>query len=153
MTPEMEQKNKLIKELLNGTITALKAVVPVEANIKGPKLLNENLHLGYGVLIGFVGDVKGKIVIKGDESVFGELGQVMFGMPLEGEMLASFTGEFGNMLAGSLATSIAKNGFQTDITSPTVMQGNTILSGFKRAIALPVAYDNMGDLEIYILLD
>ena len=51
------------------------------------------------MLIGITGDVKGLLVLEGNEIVFGGIGEAMFGMPLEGEMLGSFSGELGNMIA------------------------------------------------------
>lgn len=47
----------------------------------------------------------------------------MFGMELEGEMLASFSGELGDMLTGSNSTQIMNSGVKTNITAPTIMQG------------------------------
>ena len=51
----------------------------------------------------------------------------MFGMSIEGEMIESFTGELGNMVAGNLCTILEKNGLILDISPPTVMTGHEIL--------------------------
>ena len=37
----------------------------------------------------------------------------MFGMSIEGEMIESFTGELGNMVAGNLCTVLEKNGLNS----------------------------------------
>jgi len=152
MELSVEKRGDLAEELLNGTMAALKVVVPVPLMVDQIEEQTSHLELTYGVLIGFAGDIKGNLVIKGDREVFSKLGEKMFGMPLEGEMLLSFSGEFGNMLAGSLATFISHKGFETDITAPTVLQGNTYLSGHEKSICLPIRYDDIGKLDIYLML-
>ena len=77
----------------------------------------------------------------------------MYGMSLEGEMLVSFSGELGNMIAGTLSTSIGTKGIQTWITAPTVMQGNTVLSGYEKAVNIPIDIASYGRLEIFLLMD
>ncbi|WP_284139224.1 MULTISPECIES: chemotaxis protein CheX [unclassified Virgibacillus] len=146
-------KGQIITALLNATVVGLKTVVPVNHQLSKPELLGNSLHLQYGVLIGVTGDVKGKLIFAGDTNLFAKLGEGMFGMPLEGDMLASFSGELGNMLAGSIATTIAKDGIQTDITAPTIMQGKTTLSGYEKALHLTTNFENTGVMDIYLLLD
>lgn len=148
----VETRNKAIKELLNGMFVALKTVVPIEQEISKPQLLKEKVDLQFGVLIGITGDVKGQLVITGDKGTFASIGETMYGMPLDGEMLASFSGELGNMLAGRLSTIVAENGVHTDITSPTILEGNTHLSGYKQALKVNVRYDRFGETDIYLLL-
>ncbi|WP_188455881.1 chemotaxis protein CheX [Virgibacillus oceani] len=153
MTITMDKRNKIVKDLLNGTYVSLKTVVPIKHEISKPQLLGKALHTNFGVLIGITGDVRGKLVLSGDTAVFGSIGEKMFGMPLEGEMLASFSGELGNMLAGSLSTNIVEEGINTDITSPTIIQGDTSLSGYRQALHVTVGFDAVGDMDIYLLLD
>lgn len=62
----------------------------------------------------------------------------MFGIALEGDMLESFSGELGNMIAGNLSSNIYQQGINMDITPPTVMVGQTKLYGFHKAVLLPV---------------
>jgi len=77
----------------------------------------------------------------------------MYGMQLDGAMLESFTGEFGNMIAGNLCTYVAEQNLELDITPPTVMVGHTKLFGFKHAFNLPVIADGIGDLTILLTID
>lgn len=149
----MEQRNKAVMELLNGTYTAIDAVIPVEHSISKPKLLKEAIHIEFGVLIGIVGDIKGKLMLAGSLEVFGAIGESMFDMALEGEMLTSFSGELGNMLAGRLSTTIVEKGINTDITSPTIMEGNTKLSGYNQALNVTVTFEAIGSMDVYLLLD
>ena len=106
-----------------------------------------------GVLIGLVGDLKGRIIIDGTPATFGAIGAAMFGMPLEGEMLESFTGELGNMLVGNLCTHSSSQGLELDITPPTVMVGTTKLYGFQQAFCLPATIENIGQINILYTID
>ena len=150
MSIAIEEGSNSITYLLNGTITAFKNIVPINHEFLKPKLLGQSLYLQYGVLIG---PVRGKLILAGDSPAFGAIGASMFGMPLEGEMLASFSGELGNMIAGSLSTVIVENGINTDITSPTILSGEATLSGYEKAIQLTAILDDVGEMEIYLLLD
>ncbi|WP_162356354.1 chemotaxis protein CheX [Metabacillus mangrovi] len=72
------------------------------------------------VEIGVIGEVEGRLLIEGNEEVFKEMGVALYGMNLEGEMLSSFIGEFANMVAGQVATSLSSKGMAMDITPPRV---------------------------------
>lgn len=153
MTITSIERNRLITVLLNSTYTSIKSVVPINYQMSKPSLLDKTLNLQFGVLIGVTGGIKGRIILAGEPAVFGSIGEMMFGMNLEGEMLASFSGELGNMLAGRISTTIVENGIKTDITAPTIMEGDTTLSGSEKAIKTTAAFDDVGDLDIYLLLD
>ena len=100
--------SKHIQTILNGTIQSLKSVIPIPMEIKSPSLMVQPFEQKeMAVLIGIIGDVKGRIIIDSSAEFFSAIGATMFGMPLEGEMLESFTGELGNMVAGNLCTSVA----------------------------------------------
>src|SRR5690625_2561875 len=111
-----KNRNQSVKEILNGTFASLKIVVPLEHTISKPKILTNFVPLQFGVLIGITGDIRGKLVFSGEKTIIGSIGELMYGMPLEGDMLYSFGGELGNMIAGGLSTIIAESGFNTDIT-------------------------------------
>jgi len=153
MSVQTEGRNKAVTKLLNGTLSSIKTVIPIQFDVKKPKLFRQDFHLYFGVLIGITGDIKGRLVFTGDPETFGSIGKVMFGSPLEGEMLASFSGELGNMIAGGLSTKIAKSGTDINITSPTIMEGDTKLSGYGQALELAVLFENTGQLNTYLLLD
>lgn len=139
--------------LLQGTYLSMQRIIPIHLKMEELKQLETSLPLQFGVLIGITGDVRGKLILTGNKKVFGAIGQSMFGMPLEGEMLASFSGELGNMIAGGLSTNLVKKGIRTDITAPTIMQGEASLSGHAAAHQLSVAVERVGELETYLLLD
>lgn len=147
-----EEKNIRIKGLLNGTYESIKAVIPVENDISKPIIVNETMALQFGVLIGMTGDIKGQIILEGEPHLFGGLGESMYGMPLEGEMLNSFSGELGNMIAGQLSTIVSSKDINMDITSPTIVYGDVRLAGYKHVIKLTVALETLGEMYIYLLL-
>lgn len=149
----IESKNKLITDLLNGTYSSLKTIMPVHHEMKKPRLLKQTLHLQFGVLIGMTIDVKGKLILAGDSTLFSSIGESMYGIPLEGDMLLSFSGELGNMIAGGLSTHLVTCGIKTDITSPTIIQGNVIISNNQKALQMTAVFENREELDIYLLLD
>ncbi|OEH92980.1 chemotaxis protein CheX [Bacillus solimangrovi] len=143
-----------ITHVLNGTIDSVNTIIPAKLDISKPSMTTQPLQQSsIGVLIGMTGDVRGRIVIVSDEPTLSNVGELMFGMPLEGEMLQSFTGELGNMLAGNIATNISSKGMTTDITPPTVMVGETKMYGFDRAFRVPVKVEDKGELHIILMLE
>ena len=146
--------SKHIQTILNGTIQSLKSVIPITMDIKSPSLMVQPfVQKEMGVLIGIIGDIKGRIIIDSSAETFSAIGATMFGMPLEGEMLESFTGELGNMIAGNICTSVASSGVEIDITPPTVIVGTSRLYGFQHAFKLPVVIENIGELTIILTID
>ena len=145
---------KQVTDILNGTIDSVKSVFPFEISIGNPSLFTQpySQH-SMGVLIGMTGDVRGRLIIDGDEGTFGKIGQGMFGMTLEGEMLESFAGELGNMIAGSLSTSISKQEIDMDITTPTVLVGQAKIYGFEKAFRLPITIQSAGNIVILLIIE
>ncbi len=145
---------KNITDLLNGTIESVKSVLPFDIKVDKPSILTQPLtQHKIGVLIGMTGDVRGRVIIDGDDEIFCKIGESMFGMVLEGEMLESFAGELGNMIAGNLSTTMAQKGFEMDITPPTVFVGQTKVYGFQRAFRLQVHIGNQGFLEFVLMVE
>ncbi len=145
---------KSVTNILNGTIESVKAVLPLDISIEKPNIFTEPYtQHSIGVLIGMTGDARGRIIIDGDEIVFGKIGEAMYGMALEGEMLESFAGELGNMIAGSLSTFISQKGINMDITPPTVLVGQTKVYGFSKAFRLPIEITNVGSILIVLMVE
>ena len=153
MTAKSLERSKAVTELLNCTLSSLNSVVPMDYQTKKPQLMKQDFHLAFGVLIGITGDIKGKLVLTGKPLTFGSIGETMFGMKLEGDMLISFSGELGNMIAGGLSTNLSEGGIDINITAPTTMHGDTTLSGYKQALEVPIIFDRAGEMNIYLLLD
>lgn len=149
----MNEISGLVTHLLNGTFQSLDSVIPLKHTISKPILLEEPLPISFGVLIGMTGNIKGKLVIDGDRTVFASIGERMFGTPLEEEMLKSFTGELGNMIAGGLSTNIAQQGIRIEITAPSVIEGSSQITGFKRAIYIPIQFNDKTSFDLSLLMD
>ncbi|MFD1037057.1 hypothetical protein ACFQ3N_01270 [Virgibacillus byunsanensis] len=85
MSVTLQERSKYIKDILNGTFTSLKTVVPINHNVSKPKLLENHLAIPFGVLIRITGDIKGKLILAGNSTMFASIGETMFGMTLKGE--------------------------------------------------------------------
>ncbi|MGG3843788.1 chemotaxis protein CheX [Anoxybacillus kestanbolensis] len=143
-----------ITTILNGTIESIRSVIPLTMAIDKPSLFTQPFtQMSISVLIGITGDLRGRLMIEGHETMFGNIGETMFGMPLEGEMLKSFTGELGNMIAGNLATIVSQKGITIDITPPTVLVGQTKIYGFDKAFRVPIHFENKGELQLILTID
>lgn len=142
------------KSILNSTIQSLKSVIPLEMNFLSPTILPEPFEQKeLSVLIGIIGDIKGRIILDASSDCFAAIGSNMFGMPLAGDMLESFTGELGNMIAGNLCTLVGANNLEIDITPPTVIVGTSKLYGFHQAFKLPVEILEIGELTVILTID
>jgi chemotaxis protein CheX len=143
-----------VTDILNSSIEALKGVIPLYIDVLQPSLLTEPFSQHkIGVLIGITGDVRGRMIIDGEEECFQSLGASMFGMPLEGEMLESFAGELGNMIAGNLATLLVQAGHTLDITPPTVIVGQSKMYGFEKPLKLPIVIENVGHFLVILMIE
>lgn len=146
--------SKNVQMILNGTITSLTSVIPVKLDVLAPSLTVQPYEQKeLSVLIGLIGGIKGRLIIDTSIEAIGTIGQAMFGMTIEGEMIESFTGELGNMVAGNLCTILEKDGLTLDISPPTVMVGTTKFFGFKQAFKLPVVLEGGTKLTVLLTID
>ncbi|WP_227395316.1 chemotaxis protein CheX [Jeotgalibacillus aurantiacus] len=142
---------KVMNEMLEGMVHSIKSVIPAEISCSTPEMVDQPYKQEtIGVLIGITGDIRGNILLDAKESHFSSLGNTMFGMHLEDEMLISFIGEVGNMIAGAFSTFVSGTGVEMDITPPSVMSGTTKLYGFNDAIHLPFSAAGIGDFSILV---
>lgn len=143
-----------IQKLLNGAISSLTNIIPLKFDVLSPALTSEPYEQKeISVLINIVGAFKGRLIIDTSLEVIDAIGLSMFGMNIEGEMVESFTGELGNMVAGNLCTVLEKDQFNLDISTPTVMTGTTKFYGFKQAFKLPVRFESGAMLHILLTID
>ncbi|RFU65489.1 chemotaxis protein CheX [Peribacillus glennii] len=143
-----------VANVLDGTIQSVKAVIPLSMEALTPTLVKQPYnHSSLGVLIGMTGDIRGRFIIEGLKETIGRIGEAMFGIPVEGEMLESFAAEPGNMIAGNLAAILATNNLEMDITPPTVLIGQTKIYGFDKALNLPIQIASIGSLNILLMID
>ncbi|MGD6845069.1 chemotaxis protein CheX [Bacillus infantis] len=145
---------KSIEDIISGTIESIKSVFPFESSVEAPAQFSQPFtQHSIGVLVGITGDLRGRIIIDGEEQVFSKIGEAMFGMLMEGEMLESFSGELGNMIAGNLSIYLSGQGLQIDITPPTVLVGETKVYGFEKAYSLSVKIAVAGELMVVLMLE
>ncbi|MBT2641702.1 chemotaxis protein CheX [Bacillus sp. ISL-41] len=130
---------------------AVRAVLPSVTNteIREKNELAVEIHMG--VIIGLTGDIKGKLVLSGVEDTFQGISEMMYGMRLEGAMLESFTGELGNMIGGNFSIMLSKINVSTDITAPTIIQGNARISGYRSGVLIKTLLQNNHQVEFYYL--
>ncbi|MFD2330196.1 chemotaxis protein CheX [Cohnella sp. GCM10020058] len=140
-------------ELLQDILQALRQVVPLPLSVTGPRSEKDEWQDEWGVLIGVTGDMYGRVVILGEGDVFGRLGESMFGMLLEGDMLHSFVGELANMVTGQAATLVSGRGYRIDITPPTVITGKMHIYGLRNVVRMSVAFERAGELQFIISRD
>src|SRR3954471_21962997 len=146
--------SKQVTTILSGTIESVKEVIPFDISLDTPVIFTQPFILqSFGVLIGMTGDIRGRLMIDGEEQAFSKIGEGMFGMVIKGEMLESFAGELGNMIAGTLSTSISQQGMDMDITPPTVLVGQTKIYGFEKAFRQTISVYNVGNLNIILMIE
>lgn len=143
-----------VQMILNATISSLTAVVPIKFQVLSPSLIQQPYEQReISVLIGLIGNMKGRLILEPTHNIIDQVGQAMFGMNIEGEMVESFTGELGNMIAGNLCTILEKDGMTLDISPPTVLTGHTKFFGFKQAFRIPVKFENGETLNLLLTID
>jgi chemotaxis protein CheX len=143
-----------IEVVMNCAVKALQNVAQTERIDKKDTSVVQSsiLQTDLGVIIGVTGVLSGQIILRGKSSLFSNLAESLYGMPLEGEMLLSFTGEIGNMVGGQLSTMLFEKGVYIDISPPTIIEGNGYkIHGIKKGIQLDLEIDQ-GDLGILLAL-
>ncbi|PIC87833.1 chemotaxis protein CheX [Sporosarcina sp. P20a] len=143
-----------VQKVLNATIASLTTVVPLKFQVLSPTLIQQPYEQReISVLIGLIGDIKGRLIVEPTHSIISDIGLAMFGMQIEGEMAESFTGELGNMIAGNLCIVLEKADLTLDISPPTVMTGQTKFYGFKQAFQIPVKFEDGQTLNLLLTID
>lgn len=144
---------KIVTTIQEAMIDSIKQIIPLQTVKVDSKTGSKEITLNFAVLVGLTGEIKGKILYKGEVSLFSSVGNIMFGMEIEGDMLKSFAGELGNMISGGFCTNVSANGMTVDITSPTILDGNSTISGFKEAVELDVSFQNNETLNVAVMID
>ncbi|GED20714.1 chemotaxis protein CheX [Kurthia gibsonii] len=140
--------------LFNGIIHAFKEISPKQVTIQSPSSFTApNMHLEYSVLIDVIGDVKARMIIDSNHNSFQKLCESLYGFQIDGELLESFVGEFGNMVAGKLCIYSAEHNIQLDITTPTVMVSETHLPISTQTFTLPISMDEIGHVTMLLSIE
>ncbi len=72
---------------------------------------------------------------------------------LDGEMLKSFVGEIGNMVAGNAASELSDKGLNINISPPTVIVGSTKTAGFEQGIQIPLELKDLGSMNVFLITE
>ncbi|MEW9669821.1 chemotaxis protein CheX [Ammoniphilus sp. 3BR4] len=146
--------DEIIGPIMDGTLESITAIIPLSTTFNPPTWLKAPFQQKeIGVLVGLAGDMHVRFLLEGERETLRKLGQSMFGMELENQMLESFAGELSNMIIGNLSTFLAGKGYVIDITPPTVMVGDTKLYGFNQAVCIPFEIETVGLLNLLVLVD
>ncbi|MBU9721768.1 MULTISPECIES: chemotaxis protein CheX [Bacillaceae] len=146
-------QNYAVKESINGMMASIKGIIPIEISFGPPSLIQSAFHQrDIGVLIGLTGDLGGQVLIEGDLDAFSSVAEVMFGMKVEGEMLESFVGEFGNMVSGNMATHISNSDIILNISPPTVVVGGSKFTAFEKGIKMSVTFNTDKVINIIMMM-
>jgi chemotaxis protein CheX len=108
------------------------------------------------IQIGLTGHMNGDIVFGLSESVALRMISAMMGgyvITEIDEMGKSAISELGNMISGNASTMLYNQGVYVDITPPKIMGGQFASSyGARRALAVPLIMDGIGEMEIQVLI-
>lgn len=108
------------------------------------------------IQIGITGHMNGDIVFGLSESVALRMISAMMGgyvITEIDEMGKSAISELGNMISGNASTMLYNQGVFVDITPPKIMDSQLTSSfGSRRALAVPLIMDGIGELEIQVLI-
>lgn len=131
---------------------AVQRVIPASIQVTTTEdIKHAGLQSDMSVLVALTGDAPSHIVFEASSNVFSQLSDRMFGMALEGDMLESFAGEAGNILAGTMATGIAQEGLSVNIGPPVVVVGHSKLTGFNDGISSEIQLEDIGTARISLI--
>ena len=146
-------KNDRIHDLLFGTMDSVKSVIPLPLSFDQPTYLeSQESTISMGVSITITGEIQARLVIHGESDVFQKISETMFGMQLEGDMLQSFTGELGNMIAGNLSSYVSQKGLKTDITPPSIIFQEIKTHTSIHTVCAPVKLPDQSEFSLLIEL-
>lgn len=151
-------KVEYINPFISATFEILKMVADFNP-VKGKLTLKNEPVPSYGVsvLIGVVGEVKGQVIYSlSEKTAMGISSKMMMGMPVEefDEMAKSAISELANMITGNASTQLSSQGFEVDISPPTLVTGTNvhITTNTMQTIVVPVQTEE-GIFEINIALE
>lgn len=145
-------KVEFINPFIKATTDVLKTLTNIDFSV-GKPYIKASPYAAKDVIIivGITGEIRGQAVITMDSDFAKKMAStMMMGMPVDelDELSKSALSELGNMIMGNTATLLFNNGFNIDITPPSLMVGEklSISSGSMRTICVPVACDEMGEI-------
>lgn len=108
------------------------------------------------IVCGITGDVAGQVIYGMSMATANQVAGMMIGQPVKtfDQLAASAIAELGNMISGNSATLLTEQGYDCDITPPTIIKGANVKISTTDAPALviPVLIGDYGELEINVSL-
>lgn len=110
------------------------------------------------LMVGFTGSIKGKVSLNMELNTALDIASSMMGgFPVSelDEMSASAVGELANMIAGNASTILYNKGIGVDITTPSVVRGQNLISNpsGSQYICIPLSLSTKGIIELDILIN
>jgi len=146
---------KYINSFINGflNVTEMMGISGLQRTglSKKAKLRTDN---DINIIIGLVGDIRGNVVLAMHEATACKIASTMMGgMPVEkfDAMPRSALSELANMMAGNSASQLEGLGVKTNITPPTLIHGQKMISLISQVETIVVTFNgNEGQIEINI---
>lgn len=107
------------------------------------------------VTIGVTGDLRGQVLLAFDTKVACDIASKMCFMPITqlDELSISALSELGNMILGNAATVLSTKNIGIDITPPSIIQGNFVLSSaYAKNVCIPLVYEGDKTIELDVSL-
>ncbi len=121
---------------------------------KKAKLRTDN---DINIIIGLVGDIRGNVVLAMQEATACKIASAMMGgMPVEkfDTMPRSAISELTNMMAGNSASQLEGQGVKVNITPPTLIHGQKMISLISQVETIMVEFNgNEGPVQINIAIE
>ncbi len=107
------------------------------------------------IIVGVNGQIAGTVLYGMPERTAQQIASVMLGSEVNevDRMVLSTVAEMGNMITGNAITLLSQNGYDVDITPPSVVKGTNIeVSTAVPALVVPIS-TSAGDVEINVALE
>jgi len=130
----------------------------IDAVSKGEMLeCGKNIETsGVVCIVGILGDLSGNVIFSMSEEEAKGIASAMMGgiQVLEfDELTQSAISELSNMLAANACIGLAEQGLNTDISTPTLMQGICILNGsYEKCVCIQMKVGEF-DFNVYVSLE
>lgn len=147
---QKQDKINLLSEKLK---KSLHEILMVEQKISVIEEIEPTLYVDYSVAIKISGDINGTMLINADESVFHLMSEKFYGWKLSDWMLVSFVGEVVNMITGHFTTELSLVEISTYLKEPKMRKNKLIPMTADLRVQLVSEMENIGNLNIYLLID
>lgn len=147
---------KIVNSLINAVKSTFTTVLQTEPQVLKPELA-KSIDPKYPIVtvIGFNGHIDGNLIYSFNSETALKVVSTMMGMPYEtlDELALSALGELGNMTSGAIAMELEKNGYNVDITPPTVITGKEIkVTAEGIILKLPLNIFANEDFELHMVI-